>query len=374
MGKLIGGRTATRRKVNERLSAYIDGELGASERVRLERQFAGDADLRAELAALRRTIALVQDLPPVAVPRNFLLPQTTAAQLHVGLATRPRLAWAAPLLTAASTVVSLLFVAALAGSFFGTAQLRQTVAPPDAFEASEAPAAMAEDFAVEAEMAVTVEVEAPVSVERAGEKAAAPTEEVAGEEAPIAAPSEGEGEAGGATTGEPQPAPVPADEALEAEAQGAQALEVAAEDAEESAALPFGTLSAERAEEPAAAQPPAAAGMGGGEPTPSPPSAQEVLEPTAAAAGDNAQMADDEEPQQFLDSTDVERPSAKDSGRSGVTVEPEHITPPSETEPTASRQTPPLAPPFPWCAVQIGLGSSAFVLIIATIWAWRLRR
>lgn len=57
----------------ERLSAYIDGALSESERAALESRLAHDAELRRELQRLRATVELVNALPTLTAPRNFLL-------------------------------------------------------------------------------------------------------------------------------------------------------------------------------------------------------------------------------------------------------------------------------------------------------------
>lgn len=116
MARLFGHQAKKRERRDELLSAYLDGQLSAEERARLEAQLATEPALRAELEALRHTVALVRDLPPVPIPRNFILPQTAAARPRPAAPVRPRYAWAAPLLTAATGVVSLLFMVVLAGN------------------------------------------------------------------------------------------------------------------------------------------------------------------------------------------------------------------------------------------------------------------
>ena len=81
---------------NELLSAYLDGELNPSDRARLEAQLASDPALQAELDVLRRTVAMVHDLPFVPAPRNFLLP--VAADRRRAPRPQPaRRSWAAAL-------------------------------------------------------------------------------------------------------------------------------------------------------------------------------------------------------------------------------------------------------------------------------------
>lgn len=62
----------------ERLSAYLDGELGAEERAALERHLPGCARCQAELADLRGVRALLRALPTPVAPRSFVLPDDGA--------------------------------------------------------------------------------------------------------------------------------------------------------------------------------------------------------------------------------------------------------------------------------------------------------
>ncbi|PJF39963.1 MAG: hypothetical protein D6737_01350 [Chloroflexi bacterium] len=72
----------------ERLSAYLDGMLSDSERSALEQQLQRDANLRRELATLRETVALINQLPPMKAPRNFTL---TAQMLEERAPASPRI-------------------------------------------------------------------------------------------------------------------------------------------------------------------------------------------------------------------------------------------------------------------------------------------
>jgi hypothetical protein len=106
---------------DELLSAYLDGELSEREEQRLEKQLSQDPALRAELRAMHRTVSLMRELPEVEAPQNFILSESMAKRpvsVQESRRARPeprRRAWAAPLLTAATTIVSLLFVVVLAG-------------------------------------------------------------------------------------------------------------------------------------------------------------------------------------------------------------------------------------------------------------------
>lgn len=62
----------------ELLSSYLDGELSASERMALESRLDAEDDLRRELASLRQTVALVNQLPKLKAPRNFTMEKPAA--------------------------------------------------------------------------------------------------------------------------------------------------------------------------------------------------------------------------------------------------------------------------------------------------------
>lgn len=150
MGRLFGQARGRERR-DELLSAYLDGELGAGEQARLEAQLADDPALQAELDALRQTVALVRDLPQIPSPRNFILPQTIPSRPRSALLARPRRAWAAPLLTAATAVASLLFVALLSLDLFLPRTAGNLAFAPEPQMAAEAPQEMPVEQEVEAE-------------------------------------------------------------------------------------------------------------------------------------------------------------------------------------------------------------------------------
>ena len=104
------GRNRARERVDEWLSAYIDGELSPRERARLEARLAQDAALRARLESLQRTVALVRGMPSIPAPRNFLL---TPAMVRQPAPVARRLA---PALTFATAISGLLCVILLLGN------------------------------------------------------------------------------------------------------------------------------------------------------------------------------------------------------------------------------------------------------------------
>jgi hypothetical protein len=204
-----GKRDQERR--DELLSAYLDDELSDRERERLEAQLAADADLRSDLEALRRTVTMTRDLPAVSAPRNFILSPSMVAQdarqPSKPAESRSQLGWAAPILTAVTATVSLLFVLVLAGDLllggvgFGAPPRQE--ASPMAMEAAPT------EEPVESERAGVAATEAPPST-----LAEAPEEEMsAGEEGAVEKEAEeaAEAEADEAPTLEPtMPLPTPA--------------------------------------------------------------------------------------------------------------------------------------------------------------------
>ncbi len=64
------------------LSAYIDGEVTADERVVIESHLATCAHCQRDLTALRQTVALLSELPSVPAPRPFTLRPADVAQVE----------------------------------------------------------------------------------------------------------------------------------------------------------------------------------------------------------------------------------------------------------------------------------------------------
>jgi anti-sigma factor RsiW len=58
---------------DELLSAYIDGQVTAAERQRVEQALAADTHIRERYETLRMTVNLMQNTPPVRVPHAFVL-------------------------------------------------------------------------------------------------------------------------------------------------------------------------------------------------------------------------------------------------------------------------------------------------------------
>jgi len=66
---------------DELLSAYIDGLVTNEEKAEVEAAVAADPALAWELDTLRRTVALVRDLPQIPLPRSFVLTEEQVADV-----------------------------------------------------------------------------------------------------------------------------------------------------------------------------------------------------------------------------------------------------------------------------------------------------
>jgi hypothetical protein len=139
-------------QVVELLSAYIDDEVTAEERTMVEQHLTMCSACVQNLATLRQAVALLKELPQIAVPRPFTLRQADVSPARRVRMPWWRLSWAQGLLAGAAM---LLCVAAVGGIliFNRSARLPQSVAlqAPAAPQATdlEKPAAAAASKAVE---------------------------------------------------------------------------------------------------------------------------------------------------------------------------------------------------------------------------------
>lgn len=322
---------------DELLSAYLDDQLDAGDRARLEAQLMADPALRSELEMLRRTVALVRDLPPQPIPRNFILPQAAAPRARpVPVTRRPR--WLAPFLTAATTAVSLLFVAVLVGDllFSGVGGVTQLAAPMPAADEG-----IAESAPVE--KAIEEEREAPQILTDL------PPGEVGGEPSEI-----GEDEELATPLAESAAAPTPP-EAPEGEGYAVPTP------------APEGT-------------PMPAMGGGGDSPLESP-----VPTPTPAAAkeADTATRSDTPEAEEVASVPPPEPATAESTEQVLRGTEPapngvEEVEPPSPGDGEWGEYDKVdegiLSYVTPWRVAEVALGVSALLLVLATIRVWRARR
>ncbi len=325
MAHLFGRQTKEQEQRDELLSAYLDDQLNAGERARLEAQLKTDPALQAELEALRHTVALVRDLPPVPIPRNFILPPTMAARPRPAPSARPRRAlrakpqdkaWAAPFLTAATSVASLLFVIVLAGDLLLSRVGRLAFAP------ASAPLPEAEAPKTELTPPLVEELEAG----KTAHPTAAPIATPLPMEAPVEAPLEttAEAERGAVVTPKVTASPAPAMGGGPIEETAAPAPAPSPAEAEELTAAPTMATAAAVAEEE---------DEGSAEPTPS-----VVIEPPPSEVEE--EEADAAEDRQDAPESEITEP---------VTISP-------------------------WRVLEIGLGLTTLGLALATVWAWRARR
>lgn len=345
-------RSARQRRVEEQLSAYIDGELSAVECERLEARLEADANLRAQLAALRRTVGLVRELPAVEIPQSFLMPQAAERRKPARHEARRYRTWLAPLLTTASTIATLLFAIALAANLVSTGQLGQHGPRSDALASPDAQAVAGDEAAprTEPETLGAVEGEAPSREEALEGQAEAPAERAAQEEA-AAAQSE-----------EPESLPSGVEE--EQEAPEAPSLGITLEEAEKAATQLPETQASETAARERKAEPSLDDGNAAALSTPAD---RTGAEPPAAGGGQ-----EEEENAQRIEgpAEEVTRPSSTARPPDGD-AQPFAEAPAAEPAETPEPAAP--VPGVPWRALQIGLGSAALILIVATIWAWRMR-
>src|SRR3990170_5186550 len=106
----------------EVLSNYLDGQLTAGERARLEARLQTELELRAVLEQIRQTRAAVRNLPFLRAPRNYTLTPKMVGERKQS----PRIY---PVLRLASALASFLFILALIGDLVtvlspGTASLQ----------------------------------------------------------------------------------------------------------------------------------------------------------------------------------------------------------------------------------------------------------
>lgn len=105
--------TAVKRQ--ETLNAYLDGELLPQDRVVFERLLADDAALQQELADRQLIKSQLQQLPRVAVPRNFILD----ANQYRKPAKRPLITYY-PVLRGATALTAVIFIFTLGWSMIGS--------------------------------------------------------------------------------------------------------------------------------------------------------------------------------------------------------------------------------------------------------------
>jgi hypothetical protein len=94
-------------RVEELLSAYIDGELSIEEATLVEKHLRDCSACTQDLETLRQTVNLVRQLPAISPPRSFTIS-------HLVVPERPR-AWGYVYLKGATALAALLLIVLLAG-------------------------------------------------------------------------------------------------------------------------------------------------------------------------------------------------------------------------------------------------------------------
>lgn len=171
-------------RVAEMLSAYLDGELSPEEQALVEKHLAKCADCAENLRTLRQTVALLEQVPPVAVPRAFTIRPAQVAKRPSLFQTRRAYVY----LRAATALATVLFAVVLAGDVFLTG-LAPHLAPARAPEVIEKEVVVEEGEAPE-EVPVTVEVEKEVVVEKKVVETVVVESEAAYAATPLPVPSE----------------------------------------------------------------------------------------------------------------------------------------------------------------------------------------
>lgn len=129
----------------KRLSAFLDGQVSARERIRLEKRIKADVGLAAALEELRQTRNLLKRTPKRRAPRNFTL---TAKMAGI----RPPVPRVVPVLSWASAVAMLSFVLILGSTLIGKLSFGPAApmlaAAPSSVESGAVPATAAPALAV----------------------------------------------------------------------------------------------------------------------------------------------------------------------------------------------------------------------------------
>ena len=217
------------RRCRRLLSAYLDGEVTASERRMVAEHLPECGACTSELEGLKMTVALLRDLPDLPVPRSFTLERAPApADSGTGLLRAARLATAAVGSLAAVMLVGTMAVGVLTGgadeeaAFDSPAAMAEAApaqAPVSKAAAPAAPAAPAAAAAMQAAPAPTAAVETSLTPVVAAMAASIPdTAEETEETAATAAETETPAPSPSAT---PLPSPTVTPAPVEAMSQAA---------------------------------------------------------------------------------------------------------------------------------------------------------
>lgn len=319
-------------KRQERLNAYLDGELSARELQQFEQELAQDRELQAEVETLRQVQMSVSQLPRMKAPRNYTLDPAIYGQ-PVAQPSRPLY----PALRLATALTAFFFVLAVA---------LDLLTPIGALEESVAMLAAPQEAQV-GEVAGEAAPPAAVLMEEAAEEemTTAVVEEPATER----------------TTSE-TPAEAPAPEIAAAEEAAEEAVEEA-EDLADEATQTRETVPGIAAPEATAITSTDGAGAADAVPTGAAPDTD--AEPDSAAeAADSAMNTAEAEPFEVME-------AEQEEGVEAITLP----TPAPESDDTALSTTTEAqqAEPFPWLLfAEVLLGVALVGLVVMTLMARRV--
>lgn len=188
--------------VEERLSAYLDGELSSKERQVVHQHLATCQACQWELDTLRQTVQWTRELPTIPVPHVFTIPAPAQAMP----APRRQRGWV-PLLQGATALIALLLVVVVAGDVMLTGALRSgSMLPESALDLAAPPVAVMEQAPVEvapAQVVTTVEREITLEAEVEAEESAAEPEQAPAPQAAVPAEEPAEAERSEPAEGQP---------------------------------------------------------------------------------------------------------------------------------------------------------------------------
>lgn len=352
MLRLLGRRKSEEERRDELLSAYLDGELGEKGREQLEARLSQEPALRAELRALQQTVSMVHELRQVSAPRNFILSESMVRRREPTPAPERRRAWAAPVLTAATTIVSLLFFVVLVGDLLLSGVGGFASAPEPTRQPEEA-APMALEVTGTHEVEGEVET-APTASSTASQRIPRMESDMATEELEEGPRVTAETMAAEAAAG--AEAPPEAETTAPSVASAEAPREEPEIEAEEELSAAEATRATEAPSGAGATPPPA----GGGGPTKE---VRSLAVPTVAPTISNKSVLTPTIPPAEPVITEGEL------GRVEPTVSELEATPPPvrEQESAVSQR-------LPWRTLEITLGLAALMLTFTTVLAWRARR
>ncbi|HSJ58960.1 MAG TPA: zf-HC2 domain-containing protein [Anaerolineae bacterium] len=305
----------------ERLSAYLDGELATRERRAVEQHLKACERCRWELATLKQTVAWLAELPAVPLPRVFAIPANVVPAPPV------RRRSFVPAMQFATAMVAVLLFFAAAGDVMLTGWPWGTTAEPMMMQEVAVERTVA-DAPAAGEAEVTLEVEAATYTEPYGMGGAAAATAPAAADATLAGAAEKES--------------APAEESVAAEApeEAPMALQAAPEDS---------------AQETALAEPATGEGVGGGEATDeqvdateevarvqadTPPVAQATPAPGALPV-DTPEPLPTAAPEALPTATDAPRPTTRQAPAAAIVPTPTAL--PTIHPPATAAQEPPAA-------------------------------